>query len=78
VCSVRVGYRAVPVITVSTSRLFHREQTSRSRQSRTEVSAPYPAAIGLDLMLACLAPDDKPDFDNASPERHRGATKEVS
>ena len=37
--------RAVPVTTKSTSRPPHLEQTRRSRQSRTEVSAPYRAAI---------------------------------
>ena len=38
---------------VSTSRLLHREQTSRSRRSGTEVSAPYRAAIFLGRLTAC-------------------------
>jgi hypothetical protein len=37
--------RAVPVTTMSTCRPPHPEQTSRSRQSRTDVFAPYEAAI---------------------------------
>jgi hypothetical protein len=37
--------RADPVTTISTSRLPHREQTSRSRHSETVVSAPYSCAI---------------------------------
>jgi hypothetical protein len=44
--SVGMNYRrAVPVTAISTCRLLHREQTSRSRQSRMEMSAPYRAAI---------------------------------
>jgi hypothetical protein len=40
------GYRrSVPLTTISTWRLPQREQTSRSRQSSTGVSAPYRAAI---------------------------------
>ena len=37
--------RSVPVTTISTSRPPHPEQTSRERQSRTGVSAPYRATI---------------------------------
>jgi hypothetical protein len=37
--------RSVQVATKSTCRLPHLEQTSRSRQSGTGVSAPYRAAI---------------------------------
>ena len=43
--SVGVYRRAVPVTTKSTCRPPHSEHTSRSRQSRTEVSAPYRVAI---------------------------------
>jgi hypothetical protein len=39
------GHRFVPVTTISTVRPPHREQTSRSRQSSTDVSAPYVVAI---------------------------------
>jgi hypothetical protein len=50
-------------IEISTCRP-QREQTSRSRQSSTGVSAPYRAAIsagiGLDLVAAITAPDDEP------------------
>jgi hypothetical protein len=35
------SHRLVPVTTISTCRPPHREQTSRSRQSSTEISAPY-------------------------------------
>jgi hypothetical protein len=38
------GHRFVPVTTISTCRPPHREHTSRSRQSRTDVSAPYRAS----------------------------------
>jgi len=46
-CAVGVeGYRrAVPVTTKSASQQPHLEHTSRSRQLRTEVAAPYRAAI---------------------------------
>ena len=38
------SYRSVPVTTISISRLLHLEQTTRSRQSGTGVSAPCRAA----------------------------------
>ena len=43
------GYSFVPVSTMSTCRLPHREHTSRSRQSRTDVSTPYLVAISLNV-----------------------------
>jgi hypothetical protein len=53
------------------------EQTSRSRQSATGVSAPYRwaiSAVGLDLMPAILAPNDQPDAGGGSiAEGHRRA-----
>jgi hypothetical protein len=41
----RMRRRHLPVATISTCGLLHREQTSRSRQSSTDVSAPYRVAI---------------------------------
>jgi hypothetical protein len=66
--------------TISSRRLPQWEQTSRSRQSSTDVSAPYRAAIsagsGSDLMLAVLAPNDQPDAgDGSVTERHRRAVQ---
>jgi hypothetical protein len=53
------GHRFVPVTTISTIRPPQREQTSRSRQSRTAVSAPYLVAIaagsGSNMMLTCCS-----------------------
>jgi hypothetical protein len=54
------------------------EQTSRSRQSSTGVSAPYrwaiSAGVGLGLVAAILAPHDQPDTGRGSiAERHRWA-----
>jgi hypothetical protein len=50
---------------MSTSRLPHLEQTSRSRQSSTGFPAAAPSShlsgIGLDLTLAGLAPHDDAD-----------------
>jgi hypothetical protein len=49
---------------MSTLRLPHREQTSRSRHSGTVVSAPYPLGhlvrIRFDLVAARLAPPGQP------------------
>ena len=41
------GHRFVPVTTISTCRPPQREQTSRSRQWSTDVSAPYRVAISV-------------------------------
>jgi hypothetical protein len=64
--------------TISTCRLPQREQISRSRQSRTAVSAPYRVAIsagsGSTLMLAILAPNDQPELGSGgATQRHRRA-----
>jgi len=65
-----------PLTIISACRLPQREQTSRSRQSSTGVSAPYRAAIsagsGSTWMLAGFAPNDQADASDdgiAGPER---------
>ena len=60
-----LNYRGfVPLTTMSTWRLPHREQTSLSRHSRTEVFSAVAACmlggIRLYLMLTISAPDDQP------------------
>jgi hypothetical protein len=64
-CGHRGYRRSVPLTTMSTSRPPHCEHTSRSRHSRTSIFAPYrracSARIGLELMLASLAPHDQAD-----------------
>jgi hypothetical protein len=63
---------------MSTSRLPHREHTSRSRQSIISISVPVPGChldgIGLDLAATPLAPDDQSDGGiGGTTERHRHA-----
>jgi hypothetical protein len=56
-------HRFVPVTTISISRLPRLEQTSRSRQSSTDVSAPYRAAISADRARPDVgAPNNEPDL----------------
>jgi hypothetical protein len=63
--------RFVAVTTISTLCLPQPEQTNRSRQSSTgvfgAVSSSHLGGIGLDLMLASVAPDDQPDLGGGAP-----------
>jgi hypothetical protein len=62
-------------MTISACRPPHLEQTSLSRQSTTgAVPGSHLDGVRLDLMLARLAPHDKPDLGSGSgTKRHRWA-----
>src|SRR5260370_15325823 len=75
--------RSVPVTTISPCRLPHMEQTSRSRQLSTGVSAPYRAAIsagsGSTARWLPLHQNSKPRRAAAAvPDRVRGPPQGVT
>jgi hypothetical protein len=73
----RAGYRlSVPVTTISISRLPHLEhapvRANRARARFGALPSSHLGGIGLDLMLAFLAPNDQPAAGGGSMAQRHG------